>query len=217
MDSAFCHDFHIIVLTMTRPLSNVTRASLLVKLRDQDQAAWREFFEIYTPVILSYVQRRGLQQHDAEDVTQDALLEVTRCLRNFEYDREKGRFRDWLGLLVRRRIIAFWRKRGSNKEALSAEIERLESASDQPIVDSEWVEQFQSILLQAAMQKIQSEFESTTWQAFKSVWVDQQNPSDTAKTLSVAIEVVYNAKSRVLKRLEAEVQRISEDYPWFTQ
>ena len=55
-----------------------TRASLLVRLRDSGDAdAWRQFVRIYAPVVYGYARKRGLQDADAADLTQEVLHAVT--------------------------------------------------------------------------------------------------------------------------------------------
>ena len=54
-----------------------TRASLLIRIRDlQDGEAWQQFVQVYAPVVYSYARRRGLQDADAADLTQDTLRAV---------------------------------------------------------------------------------------------------------------------------------------------
>ena len=51
-----------------------TRATLLVRLRDAgDEDAWQQFLELYAPVVFRLYRRRGLQDADAADLTQDVL------------------------------------------------------------------------------------------------------------------------------------------------
>jgi RNA polymerase sigma-70 factor (ECF subfamily) len=67
-----------------------TRASLLVRLRDpQDGAAWREFVDLYVPVIYAYARRQGLQDADAVDLSQGVLSAVAgaACRLNYDPDR----------------------------------------------------------------------------------------------------------------------------------
>ena len=55
--------------------SLATRASLLLRIRDpQDRMAWEEFVSLYAPLVHAYGRRRGLQDHDAADLTQEVLL-----------------------------------------------------------------------------------------------------------------------------------------------
>ena len=58
-----------------------TRPSLLVRLRDpSDGSAWEEFLEIYAPLLRSLARRKGLQEADAADLTQDVFRAVARAI-----------------------------------------------------------------------------------------------------------------------------------------
>ena len=78
-----------------------TRASLLLRLRQAppDQEAWAEFVDRYGPQILAWCRRWGLQETDAQDVTQTVLLQLASKLRTFTYDPAQ-RFRGWLKTLT---------------------------------------------------------------------------------------------------------------------
>jgi RNA polymerase sigma factor (sigma-70 family) len=184
-----------------------TSKSLLLRVRNEDDAAWREFFKIYTPVVYSYALRRGLESNDAEDVTQEALMDVVRSIQKFEYQPEKGRFRDWLGTIVWRRIIRFWKTKASTVN--------LSDPIDEPFTaDPEWTEVFQHAILKQALSNIKSQFAEVTWNAFLAVWQDGLSPLIVSQQLGIPIEVVYNSKCRVLKKLEMEVLRVSDDHAW---
>src|SRR5271165_2382604 len=74
-----------------------TRPSLLLRLRNgSDADAWRTFIGIYAPLVYGFARRHGLQDADASDLTQEVSGEVCRAIRSFEYQPERGRFRDWL-------------------------------------------------------------------------------------------------------------------------
>ena len=54
-----------------------TRPSLLVRMRDaHDQAAWADFVRLYAPAIYRFARRKGLQDADAADLTQEVLRSV---------------------------------------------------------------------------------------------------------------------------------------------
>jgi len=66
---------------------------LLVRVRDlTDREAWASFVQIYAPVVYRYVRRRGLQDADAADVTQEILRRVAAAMQEFRYDRQRGSF-----------------------------------------------------------------------------------------------------------------------------
>src|SRR5690348_14597759 len=83
----------------------LTQPSLLSRVRNpSDDQAWREFELKYRELILRFCRRQGMQQADAEDVIQIVLANLLRSLPNFLYDRNRGRFRDYLYRSVRNAI-----------------------------------------------------------------------------------------------------------------
>jgi RNA polymerase sigma-70 factor (ECF subfamily) len=193
--------------------STQTRPSLLLRIRDAcDAEAWQTFVTIYAPLVYQYALRRGLQHADAADLTQDVMVEVARAIRSFEYQPERGRFRHWLLTVTRRLLLRFneRRARRPDRACESAELETLED--DQADVD--WDGAFNARVLRVAMQRIQPSFEPFTWRAFECVWLENHSAAEAAEKLSLRIEQVYIAKSRVLKRLSEEVHEIVEDFSW---
>ncbi len=188
-----------------------TNPSLLLRLRDvQDRKAWALFAEIYGPLIFSYCRRRNLQVSDAADVSQEVFTVLSKALATFEYQTERGRFRDWLGLITHRELIRFWKR---NERA-----NRLQSPEGQSEVETVadrngWDSHFQSELLKQAMKRVQSSFEHETWDIFERIWVKGEMPDEVARSLKIKIGSVYVAKSRVLKSLRAELLMLCDDWP----
>src|SRR5438093_12505337 len=91
-----------------------TRASLLVRLRDgQDHGAWSEFVRLYAPVVYRFARRKGLQDADAADLSQEVLRSVSGSVRTF--DPERGPFRSWLFTLAHRRLYDFVQRSQRNE------------------------------------------------------------------------------------------------------
>src|ERR1700733_15469555 len=87
----------------------LTCASLLVRLRDpQDEAAWAQFVDLYTPLFYGYARKQGLQDADAADLSQEVLSAVAGAVGRLEYDPRRGAFRNWLFTVVRRKL-SNWR------------------------------------------------------------------------------------------------------------
>ena len=78
-----------------------TSLTLLGRLRrnPKDQAAWSEFVARYGPRNLQWCRGWGLQESDAQDVTQDVLLRLNLLMARFVYD-PSGSFRGWLKTLA---------------------------------------------------------------------------------------------------------------------
>src|SRR5437867_1344562 len=85
-----------------------TRPSLLLRIRDsRDRDAWRQFVEVYAPLIYRFVRRCRLQDADAAEVTQETLKAVARASKRLDYDPRRGSFRAWLFTVVRSKLADF--------------------------------------------------------------------------------------------------------------
>jgi RNA polymerase sigma-70 factor (ECF subfamily) len=190
------------------PSDSGTRPSLLVRLRDlTDAESWQTFVTTYAPLIYAYCRRRGAQDADAADVAQEVLTRVARAVRTFEYQPERGRFRDWLGTVTRRALALYQRKQA--REARGAELGQVID----PEPEAEWTADFHARVLGVALERIRGHFEAATWGAFLRVWQDGRPALEVSRELSLSIDSVYAAKSRVLKRLWEEVRMLAEDLP----
>src|SRR5438093_12220674 len=91
----------------------ITRPSLLLRVRDpRDRGAWREFVELYGPLVYRFARKRGLQDADAADLTQIVFQAITAEVRRLDYDPRRGSFRGWLFAVVRNHLHHFVRRQG---------------------------------------------------------------------------------------------------------
>ena len=191
--------------------SCATKSSLLLRIRNaDDSASWNEFAEIYGPVIRSYCRRRGLQPTDADDVAQETLLQVARSIGTFDYDSSRGRFRDWLGTMVRNKITRFLQSKSRQVSTIdNDQSAQLEASA----ADPEWTADVHARILEVALLRIRVGFEPSTWDAFERLWCVGCPAPEVARTLGMTIDAVYAAKSRVLRRLREEVLFLADDWP----
>ncbi len=189
-----------------------TSASLLIRLRDAtDKASWGTFVAVYGPMIRGYCQYQGLQEADAADVSQEVLVRVVRSIGAFEYQPTLGRFRDWLGAVVRNSVRRFRDRDRTAPHGTGAE-ERPDLDVAGP-ADPEWTSRYQAGLLAAACELAKPHFEPHTWRAFERVWLERAPAPEVADELGLAVHAVYVAKSRVLQRLREELLFLAEDMP----
>jgi RNA polymerase sigma factor (sigma-70 family) len=92
--------------------SEDTSSTLLGRVGQEpsDQAAWEAFVACYGPKIRGWCRQRGLQPADAEDVTQDVLLRLSRALKTFTYDPSRT-FRGWLRLMTQHALSDYFTER----------------------------------------------------------------------------------------------------------
>jgi RNA polymerase sigma-70 factor (ECF subfamily) len=195
--------------------SPATRASLLVRIRDmQDAQAWSEFVEIYAPLIYGFTRKHGLQDADAADLTQDILRTVARTVNRLDYDPDRGSFRGWLFTVVRNRLRDFHagRKRHPQGTGDTGAVERLEAQpAPEDSLAQQWDQDYERQLFQWAAERVRQGVQDSTWQAFWLTTVDGMGGKDVAHKLGMSVAAVYLAKSRVMARLKEEIRRLEQD------
>ena len=136
-------------------------------------------------------------------------------MHSFGYSPERGRFRDWLGTITRRKVNRHLTKQNRGTTGVGGDdtpeaLENLTAAE----ADADWTAEFNAQVLRAALDRVRPLFAPGTWKAFASTWIENRSATETSLALGVSLEVVYVAKSRVLKRLEQEVLELAEDIPF---
>jgi RNA polymerase sigma-70 factor (ECF subfamily) len=193
----------------------MTRASLLVRIRDgHDQEAWRQFVQLYAPVVYGFARKRGLQDADAADVMQDVLRSVAVASARLNYDPARGSFRGWLYTVARNKIFNFLQGvqhkfgRGSGDSDAHQRLEAL-AGPEWGLAES-WDEEYEKNLAALAMRRVQGEVQPATWQAFWQTAVEGHSAREAGEALGMSSGAIYVARSRVLARLKEEVQRLQE-------
>lgn len=188
-----------------------TRLSLLVQIRDgKNHLAWQEFVKLYGPVIYGFARKRGLQDADAADLMQDVLRSVSVAIGRLDYDRSQGTFRGWLFTITRNKVFNFLsarriRPQGSGDTTTNRLLDAQPDTNDGA---ETWELEYQRRLAALAMDRVKSEFQANTWEAFRLTAVDGLPAADVAKQIGMSAGAVYVAKSRVLARLKQEVEAI---------
>lgn len=183
----------------------LTRASLLLRLRDPHNAvAWREFVELYAPLVYGYALKQGLQDADAADLSQEVLHAVAMGISRLEYDPAQGAFRNWLFTIVRRKISK-WRVAQVGRAQGSGDLATqllLETHLSPDTTEAEWRAEWEQRLFTWACERVRREVSATSWQAFWRTAVDCRAGKDVAAELGLTVAAVYHARSRILARLK---------------
>jgi RNA polymerase sigma-70 factor (ECF subfamily) len=184
--------------------------SLLVGLRENDTGAWRRMTDLYGPMVYRWCREAGLQAEDADDVRQEVFRAAARGLADFRRDRPGDSFGAWLRVVVRRKLLDYWRARKRQpggvggtgaQEILNGYPEVAETSSDGKVAPNEAAE-----LLHRALGQIRADFTEKTWQAFWLVTVEGRTPAEAGQELAMTRGAVHIAKCRVLKRFRDEFQ-----------
>jgi RNA polymerase sigma-70 factor (ECF subfamily) len=188
-----------------------TSLTLLGRLgRDpKDQAAWSEFVARYGPRILRWCRGWGLQESDAQDVTQEVLLKLNGLMARFVYD-PSGSFRGWLktlthhawrDLMERRRRSGPGGGDGSMEELLGS-LQAGEELVEQ--LDAE----FRREVMDRAMDRVRRRVSGRTWDAFRLTALEGLSGSAAAERLEMRVARVYGARSSVREMIREEVRKL---------
>ena len=185
-----------------------TRLSLISRVRDAESSAWREFVELYGPLIHNWCRLLSLPPDAIDDCVQDVFVAVLRSLDQYEAERASGSFRGWLWTVTKRKVIDARRRQTRQWEADggSTALNRLHKLPAIEVTDDEQTSQDQiRQLLRRAMLQVRSEFESKTWSAFERCVVDGQSTAVVAQELMLTTATVRQYRSRVLRRLRRQL------------
>ena len=189
-----------------------TSLSLLKRARALDANAWQRISDLYVPLVYRWACQSGLQESDAADIVQEVFQSVAGRIHDFRHDRPDDSFRGWLYSITRNKIRDHFR-----------------GAADRPVADggTEAYAQLQSLpeestddeiskltadLAHRAAELMKVDFEQQSWQVFWRIVVEGHRPADIAGDLGISVAAVYQAKSRVLRRLRQELSGLLDGH-----
>jgi RNA polymerase sigma factor (sigma-70 family) len=180
-----------------------TSRSLLFRIRDiADQEAWTEFHERYAPMIRGWC--RHWFPHEVDDMVQEVFKRLMSCMKAFEYEPGKGRFRGYLKT-VTNRIMADLKERPALALVLDNDEMPIEIEARQDLVDR-MAAMFDLELLEKAKETVRARVEPSTWLAYLRTAEEWRKPADVARELGMRVGAVFQAKCSVIKQLRREVQ-----------
>lgn len=186
-----------------------TSESLIERVKNPtDSVAWNEFLAVYRPVVYRLARARGLQDSDAEDLTQHVFLAVAGAIEKWQPSPDKPPFRAWLFRITRNAIVNAVSRRHPTPGSGSTSVWEL--LQQHPAVDeattADFVRESRMEAFRWAARQIQAEFRETTWSLFWETTVEGRTVEQTATKHNRTTGAVYLARYRVLRRLREIVQ-----------
>jgi RNA polymerase sigma-70 factor (ECF subfamily) len=196
---------------------STTSFSLLLRLSraPADQAAWAEFVDRYGAKIYEWCRAWGLQNADAEDVTQAVLGKLAVRLRQFAYDPSQN-FRGWLRTLVKnacRDCMADRRRSigavGSGQDDRSDPILAIEAREE---LAGRLEAEFDLELLEEAQRRVRRRVAPNTWEAYRLTAIEGLSGAEAASRLGMKVAAVFVSRSNVTRHLQQQVRDL-ESHP----
>lgn len=166
---------------------------------------WNRFGQIYGPLVYKWCRQGGIGESDAPDIVQEVFKVVFTKIESFRRERPGDSFHGWLYGVTRYKVLDHFRHLSGHPIAVggSGAQARWQEVPD-PLPehqDEQEIRQETQALYQQAYEILQIEFEEHTWKAFWRVAVDGVPAAAAAEEQGMSVGAVYNAKSKVLKRL----------------
>jgi RNA polymerase sigma factor (sigma-70 family) len=194
---------------------NPTRVTLLAKLKKtENEAAWLEFENTYRGFILSLIVRMGINQQDAEDISQAVLTKVWQKIEDFEYNQNKGKFHNWLAAMTRNTVRDFFRTKKNfitGRDSVEYQADYLDIETQvlpdiENLAREEWVLHITNL----AWDNIKDGIYETKQEVFKMV--SQEIPNkEIARKLGISEPSVRVYKAEVFEKMRAEISRLNHE------
>jgi RNA polymerase sigma factor (sigma-70 family) len=179
-----------------------------------DNRAWRQFFELYGPVVRAYCSRYRLDGASVDELCQRVWVELARRMPSYQYD-PGGSFRSWLKRLCHHRAIDFYRERRDQSVL---------SLCDDDLADHRWATAMGiegglddaelgpmrlSLLREAlaAQDAVRCNVKPVRWEVFWRVVIEGEPMTEVAEALGLKYATAYAGANHVAHLLRAEGQR----------
>lgn len=184
-----------------------TSTSLFQKMKRGDVKSWSEMVMLYYAWVYSRVRvwffRRNWPESDVVDVVQEVFLAVKKSFPTFRRESPEDTLRGWIWGITKYKLHDY--ARGHYQEQPLYNESEIQSSPPLDELDENTVLSSTAHLVRRALELIRPEFNDQRWEAFWRVTVDVHSPADVAEDLKVSRNVVYKAKSDVLRRLRLEL------------
>ena len=180
---------------MPSPLASWTDEALAAEARAGSSACFEVLVERYQ-VRLNRFLLRSLNQHDAEDVVQDAFVQAYLNLSRFD---PKYRFKTWLFVIAQRLMIDRLRKKRPMVDVEEIDVAKHENPHDRVLSDER-----SSVLWKVAKRELSDE-------AYRAMWlhyVEEMGTVEVAKVLKRSWVWVKTTLHRSRRKLAPHVRSL---------
>lgn len=186
-------------------------SSLLFRAQKNDDEAWHRIHRLFGPLIKEWVKKSGVKEVDADDIAQQVLTNIYQKIDRFERVNESDTFTGWVWTMTKFRVLDYFKSQKDIPNASGGSIAQkmFDQVPEHQLESDVFDENTAALkLTRSVLVIIQSEFETSTWDAFWRATVEREKPADIAQSMGMTLHAVYKAKSRVAKRIREEMDGI---------
>jgi RNA polymerase sigma-70 factor (ECF subfamily) len=177
-----------------------TSATFIGLLKEESDLGWAIFYERYSKLIVNFAIKRGCSKELAEDVLQETMMALLRFLPNFDYDREKGKFRSLLFKIAESKTIDAFRRTREITILDGVDIfgRKQEKATVDPHSSQLWDQAWDEEILEKAVSEAKGRVKAKTFECFRKVFLEGLQVKDVAEEMGISPNLVSQHKHKVL-------------------
>lgn len=185
---------------------SVTSLTLINLAKSAEPAAWETLFRLYSPLVRYWLRKSRTPGLDEDDLVQEVFRSIYSGLGRFEKESAEDSFRAWIRTITQNKIRDYLKTRANKPVAAGGTTawRLVEAAADpEPAADLSDLSELSEdrLVINEALELVRMEIQAQTFQAFWRATVDGIAPDLVAEELGIPVHSVYQAKSRVLRRL----------------
>ena len=186
-------------------MSFTTNTGLVKSLRKGCSTSWERFFETYAPLIRLHGQDCGIDKNSLDDLVQEVMLSVFSNHDKFEYDPDKGKFRNYLRFIIRARANDMLRAKYKQAQVFDLPV-------SEAYLDNRYNEEWEEHIQQESLKRLKETVSPRHYQIFHMLDIQCRKIREVAKFFKMSEASVYSIRSRIEIKLRQIAQEM-EEYP----
>lgn len=191
-----------------------TDYNLISNVQKDSSEDWKLLVFQYTPLVYQWCKRAGFGPEDSSDITQNVFVSVYQSIHRFKKIHKSYSFRSWLWKITRHRICDHMKSISDLPRAVGGtgmnQLLKEYPMSPLPESDTSSHDSLKSLFL-IAMANVSCQVNEQSWQAFEFLSLDSLSHKEVAEKLGMSEAAVRMVKSRIMKRLREEMDRLMRD------
>ena len=191
-----------------------TSTTLLGRIASGDDVGFAEFERRYAPMIVALGRLRRLDDRECGELVQEVLLVFFRKGERFSFNPARGKFRTFLGKVIRDCATDLLRRRVP--DALPPEAaESLPDEADAPdrAADSALLAMMRDDALEQLLGILRKRVTPETYRIFEHYSLKQHSPEELLDGEKIGRNRIYKARQRCRAILKKEAQKMCENDP----
>lgn len=183
---------------------NAIVKSLLIKVREGNQAAFEELHEIYSPLIMSFVSKFKSEtgdDYEADDFKQELIMVLYNSSLAFDFEQSEVSFGLYAKICMNNAFVTQLRKlkrSDRTRKLLEYDYSVEEMLDEQKSPESELIEREKLKEINKKIESVLSDFENSVWKMYIAGYTIRE----IAKTVNKEEKSINNAIFRIRNKLK---------------